>query len=626
MQPRTQEAFYRGLVEELPGMVFRASGPFPRRMDYASPGGETLSGRQEQGDWDGWLLPEDVQGLRRCLESCAEGEDYRVSYRLLRPDGRLLQVLELGRHLGEGLQWAGVVHEMPSLPVEIGLLPEPAEVVSEPVLPSVTADFLTELVREVRAPLEGILGMTRLLLDSSLPHFLRQHARVIDTCSHALESMLDDLRDLVDLETASVHLESGFFDPLQLVEEVLEMNALTAQRKGIELLSCVAAEVPRAMVGDKGRLRQLLLRLLVRAVEASPGGEVSLRLEVLRVAGSWTELSFAVFDTGVGPDAGEGSPGVILARTLAQRLGASLQERSQEPGGSCARLVLSLPRSASPLPREFVPPSECRVLLVLPGESSRRCLQSKLEALGCRVESVERGGAALEKVESWPEDWDLVLVAKDLPDMDGLELGHKLEALVHAPRRLLLLPLKDCLEGKAVRGEGFDGYLTLPVRSSQLAEHLHLAAAPSVSDVPKSAVDLGTERPVVLVAEDNPVNRMFLVEMLERMGYECKVAENGFQAVERLAVESFSLVLMDIQMPEMDGITATRLLRCGSIPTARRDIPVIALTANVSPADLERYRDAGIDGVQPKPVVPEVLEACLRAWFAWRSGDVRDVG
>jgi len=513
------------------------------------------------------------------------------------------------------------------------------------------SDFLANMSHEIRTPMNGILGMTELLAATQLTQKQRRYVDTVAASARALMAVINDILDFSKLDAGKLLLAPERIDVRAVAEEVTELLAATAHGKGVEVVCHVAPDVPAWVVSDPTRLRQVLTNLVGNGVKFTERGQVVLRVtpEPAADGPGLARLRFAVEDTGIGisPEDqtrlfaafsqvdgsltrrhGGTGLGLSISRRLVELMGGELQVESDLDRGSCFHFTLALPRSDEPgAPLPDLGPHALRVLVADANETSRQVLVEHLAAMGLRDVVTAPPDRAAATLAAAVPPFGLLLLGAQPRGPSVVEIAERVRLVDRTVRVLLLTVPGDGSLPTVARAGLVDGTLPKPIRRQELAARLERLLLSSPSDRPSlgEAVPLvtlppppaATGRPRVLVAEDNEINRQVILEMLAELGYEAELVDNGRDAVERVATGEFPVVLMDCQLPVLDGYAATRAIRAREGDD--RHTIVIAVTAHAMAGERQRALDAGMDDHVTKPIGTAALERVLARWTGPRS-------
>ena len=603
--------------------------------------------------WETLLHPDDAARVHASVEAYLQHEAsaYQEEYRLLARDGCYRWVFARGvaqwNSEGELLRMVGAHTDITTRKeAELALRVQALELADARDKAESAVDakshFLATMSHEIRTPLNGVLGMTAMLAETELSTEQLDYLRTIRSSGSALLTVINDVLDFSKIEAGQMELDESDFDLAPLIEECLDLLAGEADRKGLEIAASVDDGVPQRVRGDNGRLRQVLLNLLSNAVKFTHQGEILLSVSRSNSQAPGSPLHFSVSDTGIGMSAdvcariflafsqadasttrrfGGTGLGLAISKQLVELMGGEIGVDSREGTGSTFWFTVNLP-TASHASRHLVSDrlDGARILVADDNATNLRIVRHLLESLGADVICVADGFQALSSLLESKKNGrkiDLALLDFQMPRMDGLMLTRAIRAqpgFEHLPIVLLTsMTQRDHFE--EAKGLDVQGYLVKPLRNSQLVQTVRSLLAfgatktgPRTAELPPS---LASKSPPfklghrVLLAEDNPVNQKVGVLMLTRLGYEVDVVANGLEAVTAFRNFPYPAILLDCQMPEMDGFAATKAIR--EIEGPHRKVAIIALTANALAGERERCLDAGMDDYLSKPISTKAL-------------------
>jgi PAS domain S-box-containing protein len=654
-QLRVSEERFRALAASAPVGIFRTDAQ--GRCTYVNRAWSAMTGLSaEEAIGDGWVQAvhpgdrdEVVSGW---AQATAAGKDYSVRFRVRIPEGGVLWVdaRAVAFQSDDDID-AGVVGGFIGTTTDVSAQVEAEAAIAAARDQAIEAarlksDFLANMSHEIRTPMNAVIGMTGLLLDTPLNDEQHEYAGAVRSAGEALMQIINDILDFSKIEAGKLRLEQMDFDLRTVVEEVADLLAARAHEKGLELATLVYPDAPPFVRGDSGRLRQILTNLVGNAIKFTDRGEVVIRVRATKENPEAMNLRFEVSDTGIGISPagrrrlfqafeqvdssaarkhGGTGLGLVISKQLVEMMGGEIGLESTLGTGSTFWFGVPLP-SANSANVAIGPDRDLnglRVLVVDDSATNRTILEHQLTSWGMLPTLAERGDEALtllREADASGQAFDVAILDFNMPEMDGLSLATTISADPHLRRTRLVMLTSSGKRGDAVLGRraGLSAYLPKPVHESQLYGCL-AGVMGRVTEHPGELVTRHSLREEkarrgarLLVAEDNPVNQLVAVRMLEKLGYRADGVANGSEAVDALMRINYAAVLMDCQMPELDGFEATREIRHRQSSPQRT--PVIAMTAGAMQSDRERCLDAGMDDYISKPVRLEELGAVLSRW------------
>ncbi len=651
---RENEEKFRMVAEQSPNMVFinkKGKVVYANRKCV-----EVMGYRYEEfysPDFDFFkLISKESQDLiRENLEKHINGEEVApVEYTLITKDGKKIEAIlttKLIKYKGEQAILGTVTDITERKKAEQILLKakEQAEEANR-----LKSEFLANMSHEIRTPMNAIIGMTDLALDTELTEEQRDYLNTVKESTQALLELINDILDLSKIEADRIELESIDFDLRITVESVADAFAPKASAKGLELASLIHHRIFPLLRGDPGRLRQVLVNLVGNAVKFTEKGEVVLKVELSWETEDQATLLFSVKDTGIGISKdkqkkifetfiqADGSTtrkyggtglGLSISKRLVELMGGEIGVESEPDKGS--RFWFRVTFKKQKETREIHPPVSVdirgmRMLVVDDNQTNRTILAKILQSFGCYVESVESGACALKVLRETVKDgklFDLVLLDMRMPGMDGEQTLHAIKNDPQIKGTTVVILTSVGVRGEVARLKelGCAGYLMKPIKQSQLYDAIITVLGLQKCKAEKDQPSIVTRHTIaeqkrravhILLAEDNPTNRKLALTLLKRAGYFVDAVENGYKVIEALKSKVYTLILMDVQMPEMNGFEATKAIR--EKEGQGKHTPIIAMTAHAMKGDKERCLNAGMDDYISKPIDSQKLFRVIEKW------------
>ena len=640
-----QKKYFQALIENSPTAVVLLDNE--QKITHCNPAFEDLYGYTCAGvagkDIDELITTDETKEEARALtQEIAKKRVHKIAKRK-RKDGSIVDVELFGVPVFVENERAGslaMYHDVSTL-VEARQAAEEAN--------RSKSEFLANMSHEIRTPMNGVIGMIDITLDTDLSDEQKEYLTIAQQSAEALLTLLNDILDYSKIEAKKLDIEIIDFNLRNTVEGVASTIASRAEEKGLELISFIPPQLPTRLLGDPGRLRQVLINLVGNAIKFTEKGEVLIHIKAVDESEDNVKICFSVQDTGIGIKSNrldavferftqaDGSTtrkfggtglGLAISQHLIEAMGGNLSVESEYGKGSTFSFTLEFSKQApnkSETKTKITDLHGLKILIIDDNETNRVILKKMVSSFGARAYAVESGQKGLDALQVAREErelYDLVLLDMQMPEMDGEQTAR---AIFSDPRKknlsvVVLTSMGQRGDAKRLQDLGCAGYLLKPIKQKMLFNALVTVINEKRNKLPGTGrlvthhllKEEKAEKQYILLAEDNPVNQRVATTLLENEGHIIDVVGNGKDAVQKIKENQYNIILMDVQMPIMDGFEATRQIRTWE--AEKKHIPIIAMTAHAMKGDRERCLEAGMDDYLSKPIDKRSLFTLIQRW------------
>ena len=639
--------FYRTLVENMrEGVIFDGSDS---KIKFANPAFSKMVGFTKKeligADHNLYVIPGQIEEVNKKTVTRVKGESSEYELKFRTKQGKTIDVLVKANPMYENKAFIGTLVTFTDI-TELKKKEDRALVAEEKALRAVEAksNFLANMSHEIRTPMNGVLGMTNLLLDESHTPETLDGLNIIKKSADTLLTIINDILDFSKIEAGKLDVEQINFNLKDLVDDALELHSIRSNQKGIELSYMVHDDVPALLIGDPGRIRQIINNLVGNSIKFTSKGNIHVKIKKDEERDNNVKIIFSIMDTGIGmgkEDAkklfqsfhqvdasttreyGGTGLGLAISKQLAELMGGDIKVESETGKGSVFIFSILFEKQLNVVEKKLIIPKDFKgkqVLVIDDNELNLKILKGFLKKWGFKTVTTTNGNHALQMCKLMAETntpFDLVITDYQMPQMDGSQVGRLIrDNKTTKDLKMIMLTSRGLRgEAKKMKDIGFNGYLTKPIRRSQLFDTIIMALSKESAESVKnpeiitkySINDRKIKNTHILIVEDNQINQKVVLRTLIKQGFQCVIANDGQQALNALIKDHYDLVLMDIQMPVMDGYECTRHIRDKNSKVQNSKIPILALTANVMKGDMEKCLKIGMNDFTPKPIRPKDL-------------------